>query len=58
MAKTFRFVRSEYGGGEARLVYAFDDGPELVERIGFRGCAEHWHRNAKRRSRQRSICFI
>lgn len=35
MAKTFRFVRSEYDGGEARLVYAFDEGPELVERIGF-----------------------
>ena len=35
MAKAFRFVRSEYSGGEARLVYAFDDGPELVERIGF-----------------------
>ena len=24
-----------YADGEAQLVYAFDDGPELVERIGF-----------------------
>jgi len=36
-AKTFRFVRSAYADGEAQLVYAFDDGPELVERIGFPG---------------------
>ena len=34
-AKSFRFVRREYSDGEARLVYAFDEGPELVERIGF-----------------------
>ena len=34
-AKAFRFVRREYSAGEARLVYAFDDGPELIERIGF-----------------------
>ena len=34
-AKCFRFVRREYSDGEARLVYAFDDGPELIERIGF-----------------------
>ncbi|HSE13457.1 MAG TPA: endonuclease domain-containing protein, partial [Rudaea sp.] len=34
-AKAFRFVRHEYADGEARLVYAFDDGPELIERIGF-----------------------
>jgi UDP-N-acetyl-alpha-D-muramoyl-L-alanyl-L-glutamate epimerase len=34
-AGCFRFVRREYAEGEARLVYAFDDGPELVERIGF-----------------------
>ena len=34
-AKAFRFVRREYADGEARLVYAFDDGPELIERIGF-----------------------
>jgi UDP-N-acetyl-alpha-D-muramoyl-L-alanyl-L-glutamate epimerase len=36
-AATFRFVRREYSEGEARLVYAFDDSPELVERIGFPG---------------------
>ncbi len=34
-ARAFRFVRREFsfvdGQGEARLVYAFDDGPELVE---------------------------
>ena len=34
-AKAFRFVRHEYSAGEAKLVYAFDDGPELIERIGF-----------------------
>ncbi|HQV49761.1 MAG TPA: UDP-N-acetyl-alpha-D-muramoyl-L-alanyl-L-glutamate epimerase, partial [Dokdonella sp.] len=31
----FRFIRHEYAAGEARLVYAFDDGPELVETIRF-----------------------
>ncbi len=35
IAGSFRFVRCEYAQGEARLVYAFDDGPELIERIGF-----------------------
>jgi len=37
--QVFRFVRCEFSAdsGEARLVYAFDDGPELVETIGFRG---------------------
>ncbi|MBL0163597.1 MAG: endonuclease domain-containing protein [Xanthomonadales bacterium] len=34
-AQAFRFVRREYSAGEVRLVYAFDDGPELIERIGF-----------------------
>lgn len=34
-AQVFRFVRREYADGEVRLVYAFDDGPELVECIGF-----------------------
>ncbi len=34
-AEAFRFVRCAYAHGEAELVYAFDDGPELVERIGF-----------------------
>ncbi len=34
-AKIFRFIRREYSDGEVRLVYAFDDGPELIERIGF-----------------------
>ena len=36
-ARAFRFVRAEYTNGEARLAYAFDDGPELIERIGFPG---------------------
>ena len=37
--KAFRFVRCEFSAdsGVARLVYAFDDGPELVETIGFPG---------------------
>jgi hypothetical protein len=34
-AKAFRFVRHEYADGEARLVYAFDNDAEMVERIGF-----------------------
>ena len=34
-AKRFRFVRRAYADGVASLVYAFDDGPELVERIVF-----------------------
>ena len=34
-ARAFRFVRREYADGIASLVYAFDDGPELVERITF-----------------------
>jgi hypothetical protein len=35
VAAAFRFVRCTYADGEAQLVYAFDDGPELIERIGF-----------------------
>lgn len=34
-ARAFRFVRRDYAEGVASLVYAFDDGPELVERITF-----------------------
>ena len=34
-AKAFRFVRAAYAQGEAQLVYAFDKGPELIERIAF-----------------------
>ena len=34
-ARAFRFVRHRYRDGEIELVYAFDDGPELIERIGF-----------------------
>ncbi|HJT99536.1 MAG TPA: endonuclease domain-containing protein, partial [Rhodanobacteraceae bacterium] len=34
-AATFRFVRRAYAAGVATLVYAFDDGPELIERIVF-----------------------
>ena len=34
-ARTFRFVRHGYRDGAAELVYAFDDGPELIERIAF-----------------------
>ena len=34
-AQAFRFVRRDYAAGEVRLVYAFDDGPELIERIVF-----------------------
>jgi hypothetical protein len=34
-AQSFRFVRHSYADGVADLVYAFDDGPELLERIVF-----------------------
>ena len=34
-ARSFRFVRREFADGVATLVYAFDEGPELVERIVF-----------------------
>lgn len=34
-SRAFRFVRSTYANGEAQLVYAFDHGQELIERIGF-----------------------
>jgi hypothetical protein len=34
-AQSFRFVRCAYADGVAELVYAFDDGPELIERIRF-----------------------
>ncbi len=34
-ARAFRFLRCAFADGEARLVYAFDDGPELVEIIRF-----------------------
>lgn len=34
-AKAFRFMRCGYAGGVAELVYAFDDGPELIERMHF-----------------------
>lgn len=34
-ARAFRFVRCGYADGVAELVYAFDAGPELIERIRF-----------------------
>lgn len=34
-ARAFRFVRRSYANSEAQLVYAFDDGVELIERIAF-----------------------
>ncbi len=34
-ANAFRFIRRHYADGVASLVYAFDGGPELVERIMF-----------------------
>ena len=35
LTRLFRFVRGSYADGVAELVYAFDDGEELVERIHF-----------------------
>lgn len=34
-ARSFHFVRRDYANGELALVYAFDDGVELIERIVF-----------------------
>lgn len=34
-AQVFRFVRHGFADGVAELVYAFDDGPELIERVAF-----------------------
>ena len=34
-AQVFRFVRHDYADGVAELVYAFDDSPEMIERIRF-----------------------
>ncbi len=36
-AHAFRFVRADYVDGVAELVYAFDNGPELVETLRFPG---------------------
>lgn len=36
-SRAFRFVRHTYADGVASLVYAFDDGEELVERVTFPG---------------------
>lgn len=36
-SRAFRFVRCGYADGVAELVYAFDGGPELVERVRFPG---------------------
>ncbi len=34
-SRSFRFVRHGYADGVAELVYAFDDGVELIERVSF-----------------------
>lgn len=34
-AQSFRFLRCGYAAGVAELVYAFDEGPELIEHIRF-----------------------
>lgn len=36
-SRHFRFVRADYADGQAQLVYAFDGGVELVERVIFPG---------------------
>jgi len=35
LTKVFRFVRCSYANGVAELVYAFDDGEALIERVRF-----------------------
>jgi hypothetical protein len=37
VSQRFRFVRHGFADGVAELVYAFDDGPELIERVTFPG---------------------
>jgi hypothetical protein len=37
VSQRFRFVRHGFAHGVAELVYAFDDGPELIERVTFPG---------------------
>jgi len=39
-SRAFRFVRHTYADGVAELVYAFDDGVELAERITFPGAPD------------------
>ena len=39
-ASTFRFLRRNHAAGQVQLVYAFDDGPELIETIGFADAPE------------------
>lgn len=34
-ARVFRFIRCAFSDGQAQLAYAFDDGPELIERVSF-----------------------
>lgn len=38
-ARAFRFIRRSLVDGVASLVYAFDDGPELIERVTFPGAS-------------------
>ena len=35
LTQVFRFVRCSYADGVAELVYAFDDGEDMVERVRF-----------------------
>ncbi|MDQ2972799.1 MAG: UDP-N-acetyl-alpha-D-muramoyl-L-alanyl-L-glutamate epimerase [Rhodanobacteraceae bacterium] len=39
-SRLFRFVRCDFAAGVAELVYAFDDGPELIERVRFPDASE------------------
>ena len=57
--RAFRFVRCEFDAatGVARLVYAFDDGPELVETITVARRAVRAGRRARRgRASARCAC--
>ena len=51
--RTFRFVRCAFDAqtGVAQLVYAFDDGPELVETVTVPGRAVRAGRGARRGGR-------
>src|SRR3546814_20451666 len=60
--RSFRFVRCEFdaGTGIARLVYAFDDGPELVETITlpWRPFALHDHREQAAETEHRPLFLV
>ena len=56
--RAFRFVRCDFDAqsGVARLVYAFDDGPELVETVTVPGAPFVLDGGVRRRPSRRCDC--